>query len=276
MKKFSVLALAAAAAFIGSAEASFWMNASGSHNSDADLSGAPGDVSISTYNIVGGYDFVTVGYKRTDYDFSSSSSDWYDSLNYLYVDLHHNFALNDTFGVFGGLTLASGFEDDFHFDDNYSISPRAGISISFTDRITGFAGAYAQFNEVDNKYLPILGVKIGNDSEKGLSGSIAYPATRINYRFNSMLALEGTFLTIKDLYQLSDDSSKLKKGYVFEEGYGVSGGVVLTPLKGMSVRAGIQSYFDREYTYYDHGGNERSSVDVDPSVGFYANLSYGF
>ena len=50
----------------------------------------------------------------------------------------------------------------------------------------------------------------------------------------------------------------------------------LKKLKGMSVRAGIQSYFDREYTYYDHGGNERSSVDVDPSVGFYANLSYGF
>ena len=91
-----------------------------------------------------------------------------------------------------------------------------------------------------------------------------------------MLALEGTFLTVKDLYQLSDDSSILKKGYVFEEGYGVSGGVVLSPLKGMALRAGIQSYFDREYTYYDHGGNERGSVDVDPSVGFYANLSYGF
>ena len=87
MQKFSVLALAAAVSFIGTAQAGFWMNASGSHNSDADLSGAAGDVSISTYNIVGGYDFVTVGYKRTDYDFSSSSSDWYDSLNYFYVDL---------------------------------------------------------------------------------------------------------------------------------------------------------------------------------------------
>ena len=277
MKTFGSCAFAIALA-IGttSAYANVWFNASASHNSDADLSGAKGDVSISTYNFAGGNDFVTVGYKRTDYDFSSSANDWYDALNYLYVDLRKDFPINTTLGVFGGLTLASGFEDDFHLQDNYAVSPRAGISYKFTPRITGFAGAYAQFNEVDNKFLPILGVKIGNDSEVGLSGSIAYPATRINYRFNKLFALEGSFLTIKDLYQLSDNSKLYKKGYVFEEGYGVSGGVVVTPIQGLSVRAGIQSYFDREYNYYDHGGNKQANVDVDPSVGFYTNLSYGF
>lgn len=278
MRKISFLAAALGAALISglSTQASAaYISASGAYNGEADISGAPGKVSSSVYRIIGGNKYFTVSYKHTAYDFSGID-DPFDSLNYFAVDARYDDMFTSSWGFFSGLTLGTGFEDDIHLSDSYAISPRLGLSYKLDADTQVFVGGVVQFNEVDDQYLPVLGIKFGDESHKGWSGSIAYPATKVTYRPLDSLAFEGVFLTVRDLYQLSDDSNLINKGYIFEESYGVSAGVVYTPVKLFTLRAGLQSYFDREYKIYDAGGHELDSYDVDPSAGFYFNGSFNF
>lgn len=266
LNKFAVASLLSGCAF--AANATFFFNASTDYNSESDIKGTNEDVSISTYTISAGYNNHFLAYTRSDYDFSTK---WpFDSLNYLYYDYHDDFALSSSFAIFAGLGLGAGWESDFNLDDNYAISPRVGIGYNITDNVTLFAGATAQFNDVDNKYLPILGLEIGKDRYLGWSGAIAYPATKITYRFNDFWALQGTFLVTQKLYQLDADDY-----HVFEEGYGASAGVILTPIKQLNINVGAQGYFDREYTFYKNG-NEIGSYEVDPSVGLFAKANFVF
>lgn len=251
------------------------LTASTSANAKADIDGG-GEMSSTVYNL----NFVTEHFafalKHTAYDYSGMAYDPVDSLTFLRFDVRDEGKISGPVNYFAGLSYGIGFEDDVHLSDNYSIMPRAGIGYEFSKSIQGFIGAAANFNEADNKFLPIIGIKIGNDSDHGLSGSIAYPATRVNYRVNEMLAFEGSLLTVKELYQLSDDSKLYRKGYVMEESYGAALGVIFNPLKSLTIRAGLQSYFDREYTIYTDGGNEIASYDADPSIGGYLNFGLNF
>lgn len=254
----------------------FYLNANGAYNGKSDIDGTGGaEVATSVYRLTLGNQYFTFGYKYTAYDFSGMD-DPFDSLNYAFVDGRYDGKISSDFGYFAGLTLGMGFEDDIHLSDNYAVSPRAGISYKLTPGVDVFLGALAQFNEVDNQYLPIIGIKFGSESEMGWTGSIAYPATKVTYRPSPLYAFEGVFLTVREFYQLADDSSLQQKGYIFEESYGASVGVIFTPLKMLELRAGVQSFFDREYTLYNSGGHELASYDVDPSVGGYFNFNFKF
>ena len=119
-------------------------------------------------------------------------------------------------------------------------------------------------------------MQFGKEADLGWSGSIAYPATRVTYRPNETVAFEGVFLTVKETYQLADNSKVAAKGFVMEESYGVSAGIIYTPVKMLNIRAGVQSFFDREYTLYDKSGDEVASYDTDPSLGGYVTVGFAF
>lgn len=275
MKLLKWCAAAAVCALAGSAQA-FFVNANTSYNGDADVKNSGGvEVNTTVYQVAAGTEHFTFLYKRTDYDFSGID-DPFDSLNRLVFDAHADGDFTDEWGWFGGLGLGFGFEDDFNADENYQIMPRLGVSYMLTPAIKGFLGAAANINEADNKFLPVIGIMFGRDSDMGLSGSIAYPATKVTYRFNPMFAVEGVFLTIKELYQLNDDSKLIRSGYVMEESYGASAGVVFTPIQLLTVKAGVHGYFDREYTFYNRHGSELGSEELDDCVGAYLNLSLAF
>lgn len=270
------LTLTAVALLSCSSAQAFYINGSGSVNGDADIDGVGGaEVSTSVYRLTMGNQYFTLAYKHTEYDFSGIE-DPFDSLDHLALDGRYDGTFCGDWGYFTGLTLGMGFEDDIHLSDNYAVTPRAGISYEVMPGTRLFLGALAQFNEVDNIYLPIVGIQFGKEADLGWSGSIAYPATKVTYRPSAYYAFEGVFLTVRDLYQLADDSKLLPEGYIFEEGYGVSAGVIFTPVQLLELRAGVQSYFDREYTLYNAGGHEMASYDVDPSIGGYVNLNLRF
>lgn len=270
----SGLTAAAAAALCALPAQAFYVNASGAYNGKADIDGG-GEASTAVYRLTVGGQYLTFFYKHTSWDFSGRD-DPFDSLNYTGVDAHLDGSFSTNWGYFAGLTLAMGFEEDIHLEDNYAVTPRLGLSYQFLPGTRVFLGAAAQFNEVENQYLPIIGIEFGSQRDQGLTGSIAYPATRVTYRFNATWAVEGVFLTVRELCQLADDSSLLPQGYIFEESYGASAGVIVTPLEQLEIRAGLQSYFDREYTLYNKGGHEVASFDMDPSTGLYGSVNFKF
>lgn len=252
------------------------VSGSGAYNGKADIDGAGGaEAASSEYRLILNSRYFSAALKHTEYDFSGID-DPFDSLDHFAVDGRYDGSITSDLGFFTGLTWAAGFEDDIHLGDNYAVTPRAGLSWQFNPQVRFFFGGLAQFNEVDNQYLPILGVMLGREGDLGWSGSIAYPATKVTYRPAETYAFEGVFLTVRDLYQLADDSRILPEGYIYEESYGVSLGAIITPIDLLELRAGVQSYFDREYTFYNAGGHEVASYDVDPSVGFYGSVNFKF
>lgn len=257
-----------------SANASFFVSSSASYDGKADFKNSDENVEISSFTINAGTDFLTLTYKRTDFDWSNDYN--LDTLHYLYADLHHSGEITKKFTYHAGIGLAAGFEDDFHADENYSIAPRLAIGYKFNNDFSFFGGAYAQFNEADNKFMPIIGMKYRNDDALGFSGSIAYPATKANYKFNDFISANATLLVHKEFYQLSDNSSFAKSGYVFDESVGTSLGVTLNPLSMLSIDAGVNCYFEHEYTLYNHNGDEIGSLEVDPSLGGYVNVRARF
>ena len=62
------------------------------------------------------------------------------------------------------------------------------------------------------------------------------------YRFNDLIALTGNVTAIpvnQEIYQLGDDSRLAREGYFAEESAEANLGIILTPLKSLSINAGV-------------------------------------
>ena len=99
------------------------------------------------------------------------------------------------------------------------------------------------------------------------------------YRFNDLFALNGKVTAVpvnQDIYQLSDDSSVARKGYLAEESAEANIGVTITPMQAFSITAGVGVKFDHEYKIYNKYGDEIRSYETDPSgqayIGFNAHF----
>ena len=237
-----------------------------------------GELNTQAYGVSVDTTYFSVGARRTDYDFSGINDYGFDSGNTIYADAHYNGDFSNNLSYSVGLMVGALYEDDFDLGDSYAVSPRAILGYRFTNGLTGFLGAYVNFNGADNVYLPIIGLKLGDESDHGWSGSIAYPATRVQYRFNNFWAVDGTFLTVRDTFHLDDDNERgtLKDGYIREESYGVGVGVTLNPLTHFQVSLGLFSYFDREFKLYNPAGDEQDSFETDPTYGGYLRGSLVF
>lgn len=259
--------------------APFFVNLDLVGTADADIKGSNAEMKTTSYGINGGTDWISVGVTRTDYDFSNLNNAPFDSLNKVYVDLRYDGYIASNIRYYAGLNLAALYESDLDIGNSYNISPRIAVGWEFMNGITAFAGAFASLNEADNIFEPIFGLEVGKNHELGWTGSIAYPSTRIQYRFNPTWAVDASFMTVRDTYNLDDDSAKpakLKNGYMREESYGLGLGVSYTPVQMVTISAGLVSYFDREFKFYDQGGNSIGTVETDNSNGAYVRAAINF
>lgn len=245
---------------------------------DSDIKDSNGDLTTKAYGINVNTTYFSLGAKRTDYDFSGEEDFGFDGANTLYGDLHYNGSFSNNLTYSLGLTLGALYESELDLGDSYSVSPRAVLGYRFTNGMTGFLGAYVNLNGADNVYLPIIGLKLGDEKDQGWSGSIAYPATRVQYRFNSFWAADATFLTVRDTFHLDEqnDRGELSDGYLREKSYGMGLGVTINPLTHLQLSAGLFSYFDREFELYDKDGDELGSFETDPAYGAYVRGSLVF
>jgi hypothetical protein len=277
MRKLTKLAAAMAfsAACASASAAGFWLSPIYSYNSSADAGGFNGDVKTTSYGIQGGYDFFTLGYKSTDYEFDRN--DWLDTLHLLFADIHYDGNFSQGFGYFLGLGGSFGWENDFSASDNYTVRPRAGLSFDFGNDFGAMLGLKANFNEADNRFAPIAAIKYRRLGDYGLSMVLGYPDTSLMYRFTQSIALEGSASFFnQDVYQLSDDNAFAPEGYFWEDSVNANLGVVLTPLDALTLRAGVDATFSRDLKVYNSDGDEITTINSDPSYGVYVNGSLNF
>lgn len=258
------------------AYAGFWINPVMSASGAADIDNSHGnDVKTTTYGIMGGNEFFTLGYKNTNYKFSGW--DPIDKLQMLFADVHYASSFNETLGYFLGLELAAGWEDDFSLSDNYSIRPRAGISFAFDNNFSLLLGVKANFNEAKNRFIPIVGLKYRDPSEMGFSALLGYPDTSLQYRFNAYLALMGALSAVnQDVYQLRSDSPLAHDGYLVEDSFNGRLGLVFTPVQAFTISAGVDASFNREYKLYNEYGDELATFETDNAWGGYINFDVNF
>lgn len=271
------LAIALALGCTSSALASnYFIHADTQFTSEADIKGTNGNVQNSVYGISAGYmeknEIFSVEYKRSEYDFSFNNAP-FDGLNKLAFDYSKDVTFASNLHLYFGVNLATLFESSISLSDSYSISPRAAFGWNFYDNITGYLGAYANFNAADNVFLPIIGLRIGNDSDIGWTGSIAYPKTKLQYRFNKSLAADLTYIDLRDTYYIENDN---RDEYFREEAKGLSLGVSYSFNKSIQASTGVFCYYDREFKFYNDAGNVIDSYEIDNNVGAYARLNYSF
>lgn len=271
-------ALALSAGLMGVAHAQFSLSADYIGTGDADIDGQNASLSTHSYGVNASYDFLKFTAKQTTYDFSNVESDPFDELTKLQITAHHKGQISSNLSYLASLGLGALYEDSLDISDSYNITPALALGWEFSNGLTAFFGAAANINAADNVYLPIIGLQLGSDKDQGWTGAIAYPETKVQYRFNPTLAVNATFLTVRDTYHLDDNASKgsWADGYFREESYGASIGASLTPIQHLKLSAGLVSYFNRQFKVYDHDGNKIESFDTDPAFGGYASVSYVF
>lgn len=245
---------------------------------DADIDGQSSSLSTKSYGIRANYNFVSFSAHKTTYDFSGVESDPFDDLTKLELTFHHKGNFSSNLAYLASLGFGALYEDSLDLSESYNITPTLAFGWNFANGMTAFFGATANLNAADNVYLPVIGLQLGEDKDHGWTGAIAYPATRVQYRFNPSLAVNATFLTIRDTYHLDDDKSKGEwaDGFFREESYGTSIGAVYSPIKHLNLSAGVVTLFNRQFKVYDNDGNKIDSFDTDAAFGGYANISYSF
>ena len=137
-------------------------------------------------------------------------------------------------------------------------------------------GAVGLISPVRPLVLPLVGVEWGNEQDFGLSATVGFPGTRVQYRFNELLAARMAARWDRDIYRLSNDSDVAKKGYMEESGYTGGAYLDITPINNLKFTVGAELLFDRQLRLYDKGGDEFSKTDVDRSLGAVIRASYSF
>lgn len=240
-----------------------------------------GSYSKTETGVSAGYKWFTLAYKRSDFswshsdsvNFSKKGSPW-DQLNKLTLDASFNGALGESVNWFAGGSIISGFEDQIW--DSFTFAPRGGLTFSPTYDLKFHVGAAGLISPVRPLVMPIVGAEWRNEHDYGLSGIIGFPGTRVQYRFNDLLAARVAAKWDRDIYRLSNDSSVAGKGYVEESGYTGGAYLDITPLADLKLTVGAELLFDRQLRLYDKGGDEFSKTDVDRALGAVLRASYSF
>lgn len=242
---------------------------------EATVKGRDAQLRQQSYTLAAGYEFVGLRYKHNDYDFASGHR-YMTRSDRLVIDLRHTGSLKEDWGYFAALGYGLGFEEDVHLGDNYSILAALGLEMPLTAAVTGYLGAAANFNQAENKYTPIVGVKFGDPADRGWSGGIAYPYTRAAYRFDEAWAVDFNFSSIKEVTQLRDESPLAKRGYVIEESSSAGIQLNLTPAAGLHLYVGLKYHFSREYELFDSDAHSLGEYELDPAWGGYGGIDYRF
>ena len=112
--------------------------------------------------------------------------------------------------------------------------------------------------------MPIVGAEWRNEHDYGLSGIIGFPGTRVQYRFNDLLAARVAAKWIRDYLSSVQRQQRRREG--------VRGRVRLygrrvsrhhAPFADLKLTVGAELLFDRQLRLYDSGGDEFSKTDVD-------------
>ena len=239
-----------------------------------------GSYSKNETGVSAGYEWFTLSYTRSNYSWShaksvnfSDGTPW-NKFNKLSLDASFDGMINDTVGWFAGGSVISGFEDEMW--GSFTLAPRGGLRFSPDPDWKINLGVMGLISPVRPLVLPLVGVEWRNEQADGLSASVGFPATKVQYRFNEMLAARVAAQWQRELYRLANNSNVEGKGYAEESGYKGGAYLDITPLPSLKFTVGAEMLFDRQLRLYEKSGDEFYKTDVDRSLGAVLRASYSF
>ena len=255
----------------------------GGYIAQADLSGGKGKFAYSRAGASISYAKFTFSYRRDFYD-------WDDKARLPFGNGH-----DDPWKDFSSLTLRASHDGEVNKQWRYFVT--AGAFSSFEKEMSGslgglgmggftyvasptlqwtFGGAVS-YHPIRTRVIPVIGLTWNRGAEKGWSGSVGYPLTRLAYRFNPQWALEvGSVGFTRNIYRLANDSTVQREGYLESEHMMAGVGFEYNPAKNCKVNMSLRYFFNRELTTYDKDGDHERNYDVDNSWGGVLSVAFTF
>lgn len=260
---------------------------SGGYIAPADVKNGEGEVSVYTERALLRYGKFALSYTAAQYDwndvdplpFGNGEDDPWDNLHSLALSFRHDARSGENWGWFASATLTSDFEEEM--DESFGGSVASGIVYRPTKMWSLVAGAALRVSPLGVAVVPALGAQYGgqngpNASGTGITARIAFPSSEVKYTFSERFALRVGAAYEGGTYRLADDSPVEKKGYASLRGVSIGLYADWTPVENLSLSAGPEYRFARQYTFYDDDGDKDDSYDVDNALGGALRVNWAF
>ena len=250
----------------------------------SDVEDADENISAQTMRARVDYSRFTLQYDRIGYfwhrvselPFGNGRDDPWNDLTSIDFRVRHTGVVNDKWGYFVGGGIGSSQESGA--SGLLHLSASGGFSHALSPKTRLSLGALVRHNEVETLFFPMVGLSLGDSSREssGFSANLGVPVTKIQYRFNPLVATRINLGLDKGLYKLADDNPAMADGYLGVEDWRAGWYLEANPLENLMFSVGLLYHFGREFTIYDQdGGNERD-YSVSPSVGVVLQTEFKF
>jgi hypothetical protein len=182
-------------------------------------------------------------------------------------------ALNSKWSYALDGAVFSAFENDF---GGYGGRVQAWAGYGFSPDLRLRFGARAYIHQFQLIALPVISLDYRLGQQEGFSSSIGVPDAHLRYGFNKYIALRLFGEYEQDLYRLADDSKVEQEGYLQREG--VMAGLLMdiTPVKDLSITAGVIRSLAYTLTTYNKDGDNEKEYDNEPGWGAIVKVNYTF
>ncbi|SKA73727.1 hypothetical protein [Desulfobaculum bizertense] len=250
--------------------------------SDAKIEGDEGKTSVASAratlrysNFALTYNVASYGWDdEEDIPFSYRDETPWKALHSVTASYRNEMPLTEKLTLFGSLAVSSSFEEEL--SDSFGGSVASGVSYAITDDWKVLGGVALTAHPIGFGVRPALGLAYRTPRSMGFSLALGTPVSSASYRFSKSFALRASASLVGGTYRLRDDSPVREKGYVGISGLSAGLYAMWNPLPNLSVMAGPDWHFNREYTFYDDDGDEKDSYDIDDTIGATLRVNWGF
>jgi len=278
-----VLARAAAAEEQGPPKEPPWkITSSAAAYGQAEVKSDRGSMSMARAGVSLERSGLSLSYALVDHDFEDTDrlpfgnghDEPWGALHSMALAYHRLERVRGMYGWFGGVSLASGFEQEL---DN-SLSGRAwlGGMLFLSPKWQVGLGAGYGASAVDSEWLPAFFLSYNRAATEGMSFSLGFPATEATYRFNQFWAVRLAAVLESGTYRLADDNPTAPRGYYKALDVGGRLGLSWTPLPMLETSLGADMLFYREFELFDSGEDRMDKYYQEDAFGASAKVILHF
>ncbi len=259
----------------------------GRYISEADFDDNNASYSFTEYGARLDWNMLSLTYVGRQYSwndvntakFANSDDGLWDELHNLKLELNFDGMFNDTWGWFVSPSISSTFEKEM--SSSFTTGLQGGLLYSFNENWNLILGAdVALASHGEFSVNPIALVNYKNENELGLSATLGFPFTSVNYRFNENIALRTSVDMGTVEYRLADDNILASEGYLEKQEVIIGFYADITPnisnFENLEISAGVEYNTMREINVYNKNYNKIQSIDVDDAFGASLRFKYSF
>jgi hypothetical protein len=222
------------------------------------------------------------GYDLRNYEWSNPGSlpfvgggdDPFEQMHTLKVGYEFKGRFNDTTGWRVFTRLSSSFENDILGLPTATLG--VGVDHRVSDNLILMGGAFGSFNDSENRAWPYIGLIYRPGARDGISGSLAFPYSRLNFHFHpsAYVSLRGGYL--RRTYKLAEDNPVRPDGEFRSTEFSAGLSLNWIVSRMMRLEIGADYLFAREITLSDDGGDNSTDYDLDSTWGFFGRVVLSF